>query len=56
MFEAGTPGLLPACPQCGGKTVPVIKIEPSRDHDRDDDGDHERRTLKFRHPQLLSAR
>jgi hypothetical protein len=31
MFEAGTPGLLPACPQCGGPTVAVIRIEPAED-------------------------
>jgi hypothetical protein len=28
MFEAGTPGLLPACPQCSGPTVAVVKIAP----------------------------
>jgi hypothetical protein len=28
MFEAGTPGLLPVCPQCGGPTVAVVRIEP----------------------------
>jgi hypothetical protein len=31
MFEAGTPGLLPACPQCSGPTVAVASIEAPAD-------------------------
>ena len=29
LFESPTLGLLPECPQCGGATVAVLKIEPS---------------------------
>jgi hypothetical protein len=29
LFEAATVGLLPACRQCGGATVMVVKIEPA---------------------------
>ena len=29
LFEAGTPGLLPDCPQCGGTPTPVIEIAPA---------------------------
>jgi predicted nucleic acid-binding Zn-ribbon protein len=29
LFEAKTPGLLPACVQCGGATMMIVKIEPS---------------------------
>jgi hypothetical protein len=31
IFDAGTPGLLPACRQCGGATVAVLKIAPAPD-------------------------
>ena len=31
LFEAATHGLLPACAQCGGATVPVLKIEPAQE-------------------------
>ena len=35
MFEAGTPGLLPACPQCRGPTVTVARIEaPPEEFDK----------------------
>jgi predicted nucleic acid-binding Zn-ribbon protein len=31
LFESPTLGLLPDCPQCGGATVAVQKIEPSEE-------------------------
>ncbi len=29
LFEAPTPGLLPACPQCGGSSAQLLVIEPT---------------------------
>jgi phage FluMu protein Com len=31
LVESGTPALLPACPQCGGATKAVEKIEATRE-------------------------
>jgi hypothetical protein len=54
MFEAGTPGLLPVCPQCGGPTVAIVRIAPAED--TFDDVARAPRTLKFRTEELKLAR
>ncbi len=33
LFEAPTPGLLPACPQCGGTSAEMPVIEPAAEPD-----------------------
>lgn len=36
LFESMTPGLLPACVQCGGDTMLVIGMSPSPEGDSED--------------------
>jgi predicted RNA-binding Zn-ribbon protein involved in translation (DUF1610 family) len=48
LLAVATPGLLPECPQCGGATLVVDRIEPTRERPPAP------RTLKFDRAAVLS--